>query len=99
MNVDAPSLAASMVLSLVVMGLPGNVMAQELSGNAALSVSAAVTEALSNNPEINAAKDKLKVVQAGAAQAGYLEDPQVALQFNGVPFCINIFAFFPFSSS
>ena len=86
MNVDAPSLAASMVLSLVVMGLPGNVMAQELSGNAALSVSAAVTEALSNNPEINAAKDKLKVVQAGAAQAGYLEDPQVALQFNGVPF-------------
>jgi len=55
MNIAVPSVAVSVVLLLGLIPSAGKAVAQESTGSAALSVSAALTEALSNNPEINAA--------------------------------------------
>ncbi len=59
---------------------------QAATEKAGLSLSAAVAEALKSNPEIQAAREKLRVVQARAAQAGYLEDPEIVFQLGGIPF-------------
>jgi len=46
----------------------------------------AVQEALKNNPEIHVLKYKLQSAHARSDQATYLEDPEIAIQFGGVPF-------------
>src|SRR5437867_6258892 len=50
-----------------------------------LSLSEAVAEALKNNPEIQAAKNKLESVRARSKQATYLEDPELNVEAWGVP--------------
>src|SRR6266404_2343395 len=50
-----------------------------------LSLSEAVAVALKNNPEIQAAKNKVESARARAGQATYLEDPEVNLEAWGVP--------------
>jgi len=59
--------------------------AQESSGPSTLGLSVAIAEALKRNPEIQAARKKVDSVRAKAAQAGYLEDPEVNLQAWAVP--------------
>lgn len=53
---------------------------------APLSLTEAVAEAVTKNPEIRMLQRRLEVASARAKQAPYLEDPEIALQFNGVPF-------------
>src|SRR3989475_2576089 len=50
-----------------------------------LSLSEAVAEALKNNPEIQAAKNKVESVRARSKQATYLEDPELNVEAWGVP--------------
>ncbi|HEY9784403.1 MAG TPA: TolC family protein [Candidatus Obscuribacterales bacterium] len=50
-----------------------------------LSLSEVITEVLSNNPEIQAAKNKLESARARSNQATYLEDPELNLEAWGVP--------------
>ncbi len=59
--------------------------AQGAEAQALLNLSQAVTEALEKNPEIQTLRERLGVVSARAKQAPYLEDPQIAFQFGGVP--------------
>ena len=86
MKIAVPSLAVSVAMMLGVMALGGKAAGQESPERGPLSLSTAVIEALNNNPEIQAASEKLKVVQARAAQAAYLEDPEIAFQLGGIPF-------------
>jgi len=51
-----------------------------------LSVSEAIHEALEKNPEIQILRQRLQVFTARAKQAPYLEDPEIAIQFGGIPF-------------
>src|SRR5947208_9589376 len=50
-----------------------------------LSLSEAIAEALKDNPEIQAAKNKLESVRARSKQATYLEDPELNVEAWGVP--------------
>src|SRR5438094_3268969 len=50
-----------------------------------LSLSEAIAEALKNNPEIQAAKNKLESVRARSKQATYLEDPELNVEAWDVP--------------
>jgi outer membrane protein TolC len=45
----------------------------------------AVAEAIAKNPEIQVLQRRLEVVSARTKQAAYLEDPEIAIQLNGVP--------------
>lgn len=61
-----------------------------LSGHAAfaqapLSLPDAVAEATDKNPEIQALRQRVEAASARAKQAAYLEDPEIAIQLNGVP--------------
>jgi outer membrane protein TolC len=53
---------------------------------APLSLPEAVAEAIAKNPEIQMLRQRVEVVSARAKQASYLEDPEIAIQLNGVPF-------------
>jgi cobalt-zinc-cadmium efflux system outer membrane protein len=59
--------------------------AQDLNRQTTLSLSQAIAEALEKNPELQAARKKVDSVRAKAAQAGYLEDPELNLQAWAVP--------------
>ena len=50
-----------------------------------LSLSEAIAEALKDNPEIQAAKNKVESVRARSKQATYLEDPELNVEAWGVP--------------
>jgi outer membrane protein TolC len=50
-----------------------------------LTLSAAIAQALANNPEIEVARKKTEVARAKAGQAGYLEDPEANLEAWGIP--------------
>ena len=50
-----------------------------------LLLSAAIDEALKNNPEIHALSHKLQSARARGGQATYLEDPEIQFQLGGVP--------------
>jgi outer membrane protein TolC len=52
---------------------------------APLSLPEAVAEAIAKNPEIQVLQRRLEVVSARTKQAAYLEDPEIAIQLNGVP--------------
>jgi outer membrane protein TolC len=45
----------------------------------------AVAEAIAKNPEIQVLQRRLEVASARTKQAAYLEDPEIAIQLNGVP--------------
>jgi cobalt-zinc-cadmium efflux system outer membrane protein len=60
-------------------------VAGESQGQAVLSLSEIVAQALQNNPEIQMAKNKVESARAKAGQAAYLEDPEVNLEAWGVP--------------
>jgi cobalt-zinc-cadmium efflux system outer membrane protein len=60
-------------------------VAGEAQGQAVLTLSELVAQALENNPEIQAAKRKVESVRAKAGQATYLEDPEVNLEAWGIP--------------
>ena len=59
--------------------------AQVVEVQGPLSLSEAIAEALKNNPEIQAAKNKLESVRARSKQATYLEDPELNLEAWGIP--------------
>ena len=59
--------------------------AQVLETQAGLSLSETIAEALKNNPEIQAAKNKLDSARARSKQATYLEDPELNMEAWGVP--------------
>ena len=50
-----------------------------------LSLSEAIAEASRNNPEIQAAKNKVESARARSKQATYLEDPELNMEAWGVP--------------
>ncbi len=52
---------------------------------APLKLSEAVAEAIAKNPEIQMLQQRVEVSSARAKQASYLEDPEIAIQLNGVP--------------
>ena len=52
---------------------------------APLTLSDAVRQALEKNPEIQRLHQRLRAMQAKAKQAAYLEDPEIAVQFESVP--------------
>jgi outer membrane protein, heavy metal efflux system len=52
---------------------------------APLNLSEAVAEAIAKNPEIQMLQQRREVASARAKQASYLEDPEIAIQLNGVP--------------
>src|SRR6266498_5220595 len=52
---------------------------------APLNLSAAVTEGLEKNPEIQLLRQRLQVASDRAKQAPYLEDPEIAFQLGAVP--------------
>ena len=51
----------------------------------ALSLKTVVSRALESNPEIQRLNQRVQALQARAKQAPYLEDPEIALQFDAVP--------------
>jgi outer membrane protein TolC len=53
---------------------------------AELTLPEAVTAGLEKNPEIQVLRQRLQAFTARAKQAPYLEDPEIAIQFGGVPF-------------
>jgi outer membrane protein TolC len=67
------------------MGLSG-LVGHAAFAQAPLSLSEAVIEAMAKNPEIQVLQRRLEVASARAKQAPYLEDPEIAIQFGGVPF-------------
>lgn len=56
-----------------------------VSAQEGLSLKDVISQALKNNPEIQAARHRLDSVKAKAGQASYLEDPEVNLEAWGVP--------------
>jgi cobalt-zinc-cadmium efflux system outer membrane protein len=60
-------------------------VAGESQGQAVLSLSEIVAQALQNNPEIQMAKNKVESARAKAGQATYLEDPEMNIEAWGVP--------------
>lgn len=81
-------MAQSVILTVFILLMASSradAASQAVNEKASLSLSAAVIEALKNNPEIQAAREKIRAIQARAAQAGYLEDPEIAFQLGGVP--------------
>ncbi|MBI4487748.1 MAG: TolC family protein [Deltaproteobacteria bacterium] len=50
-----------------------------------LTVLEAINEALAKNPEIAVLRERLQSMRARAKQAPYLEDPEISIQFGGVP--------------
>jgi cobalt-zinc-cadmium efflux system outer membrane protein len=74
------------VLSLLLsLGLNGMPLARAQEVHAQLSLSEAIGEALKNNPEIQAAKNKVESARARSKQSTYLEDPELNLEAWGVP--------------
>jgi outer membrane protein TolC len=71
-----------LLLSLSVMPLAH---AQVLETQAGLTLSEAIAEALKNNPEIQAVKNKVESARARSKQATYLEDPELNMEAWGVP--------------
>jgi len=68
--------------AVAVSGLMGRIaFAQE-----PLSLAQAVAEATAKNPEIQMLRQRAEVASARAKQAPYLEDPEIAIQLNGIPF-------------
>ncbi len=63
---------------------PTSALAQ-VSQEHGLSLSEAIAEALINNPEIQAAKNKVESARARSKQATYLEDPELNFEAWGVP--------------
>jgi outer membrane protein, heavy metal efflux system len=61
------------------------VAAGERQGQAALTLSELIAQALENNPDIQAAKKRVESVQARAKQSTYLEDPELNWEAWGVP--------------
>jgi outer membrane protein TolC len=59
--------------------------ATAIGSEAPLTLAAAVKEAIEKNPEIQQLQHRLRGIEAKAKQAGYLDDPQIALQLGGVP--------------
>ena len=71
-----------LVPAVALSGLVGHAaVAQE-----ALTLPQAVAQAMAKNPEIQVLRQRLEVASARAKQAPYLEDPEVAIQLNGIPF-------------
>jgi outer membrane protein, heavy metal efflux system len=65
---------------------PAPAPAADTASRLTLTLPAAVREALENNPEIAVLRERLRVMEARAKQASYLEDPELVLQAMGVPF-------------
>jgi outer membrane protein, heavy metal efflux system len=61
------------------------VVAGERQGQAVLTLSELIAQALENNPDIQAAKKRVESVQARAKQSTYLEDPELNWEAWGVP--------------
>jgi outer membrane protein TolC len=57
----------------------------QVSQEGGLSLSEAIAEALKNNPEIQAVKNKVESARARSKQATYLEDPELNMEAWGVP--------------
>jgi cobalt-zinc-cadmium efflux system outer membrane protein len=72
------------VLLVVSLSTPTMARAQ-VSQERSLNLSDAIAEALSNNPEIQAAKNKVESARARSKQATYLEDPELNFEAWGVP--------------
>jgi outer membrane protein TolC len=62
-----------------------SLMGHAASAQAPLTLPEAVAEAIAKNPEIQVLRQRLEVASARAKQASYLEDPEIAIQFSGVP--------------
>lgn len=74
---SCPTLATFMALS--------SLMGHAAFAQAPLTLPDAVAEAIAKNPEIQILQQRLDVAYARAKQARYLEDPEIAIQFGGVP--------------
>lgn len=70
---------ASLLLLLLCLPAPARVSAEPMSLDAAVSL------ALQQNPEIQQLQHRLRAFEAKAKQASYLDDPQIAFQLGGVP--------------
>jgi len=75
----------SFFLSVAVLTGASVTRAQVTGAAEGLSLSEAITEALKNNPEIQAAEKKIESARARAGQSTYLEDPEVNLEAWAVP--------------
>jgi cobalt-zinc-cadmium efflux system outer membrane protein len=62
-----------------------SLLAHAAFAQAPLNLSEAVAEAIAKNPEIQMLQQRVEVASARAKQASYLEDPEIAIQLNGVP--------------
>lgn len=67
----------------IVISAAGSAFANDLP--LPLTLTEAVKLALERNPEIQQLQHRFRATEAKAKQAPYLEDPQIALQLNGVP--------------
>ena len=70
---------------LVVSSIIPTLARAQASQERGLSLSEAIAEALSNNPEIQAAKNNVESARARSKQATYLEDPELNFEAWGVP--------------
>src|ERR671912_563280 len=59
--------------------------AAAVASEAPLTLAEALKQALERNPDVQRLQHRLRVTEAKAKQAAYLEDPQIALQLGGVP--------------
>ena len=75
-----------LVFLFVAVLLPITVNGSIVQSAETLPLSAAVSTALEKNPEIQILRERLHVFKARARQAPYLEDPEIAIQFGGIPF-------------
>ena len=69
--------------AVIVISAAANAFASDLPPP--LTLTEAVKLALEKNPEIQQLQHRFRATEAKAKQAPYLEDPQIALQLNGVP--------------
>jgi cobalt-zinc-cadmium efflux system outer membrane protein len=79
------AIALSFLLCSIALSKSPTEAAQELEAKRSLRLAEAIAEALKNNPEIQAAKNKVEAVQARAKQSTYLEDPELNMEAWGVP--------------
>jgi cobalt-zinc-cadmium efflux system outer membrane protein len=70
-------LTALAVLTVAIITLPGNIHAQ--------SVDSLIDEALRNNTQLKALKDKIKSAEYKSETVGYLPAPAIGLEFSQVP--------------
>jgi len=75
----------SFLLFLALLSVGAISAAQESGNQKALNMPEAINEAIAKNPEIVTLRERVQAMRARAKQASYLDDPEISIQFGGVP--------------